>query len=226
MNKLSLSLHAIACLLAWLFSGFANATNCGPYNPIFEAYINPELGIEFCFPAGMFVRTEGHDIYVLQQQTVTRRNATYAESPAEVMLNGKRLVEPYDYVVHIKVGHGDFTDANSRLEIFDCDNSSCRSKIGRFKPVLAEAVRGFGWKGYMADIICSSEDRKTGFHAAGGTCLWVVGSDSQRSFVLDTLGDVTNARLARRVIKSLRLMKVPQRTNGSFKPTDTSNHTR
>ncbi len=171
------------------------------------------------------MQTEGQDIYLLNHWAVPRRNATPGKNNVELLLNGKRLVEPYDYLLRIKVGHGDFVAANSREGIFDCNKNSCRSNIGRFSPSKAKPVRGGGWEGHKVEISCSSEDSKTGFHAAGGVCLWVVGSDGQRNFVLNTLGEAANVRLARKVIKSLRLMKDPRSTNESHKPVAKPFHT-
>lgn len=199
--------RVIVCIWGLLICGHAMATNCGAEKHNLKTYNNPELGIEFCLPSGLVVQTEGHNIYVLDSRAAPRRNGTHGENRSELLMNGKRMHEPYDYLLQIKVRQGNFFTANHREGIFDCKYDLCRSNIGRFKPTTAEPVNGRGWKGYKVEIICSREDAKTGFHAAGGVCFWALGSDSQRYFVLDTSGDEANVRLGRSVIKSLRLAK-------------------
>lgn len=199
--------RVIVCIWGLLICGHAMATNCGAEKHNLKTYNNLELGIEFCFPSGLIVQTEGHDIYVLDSRAAPRRNGTHGENPSELLMNGKRMHEPYDYLLPIKVGQGDWGAANHDEGIFDCNIDSCQSNIGRFKPVTALHIGGHSWKGYKAEIICSREDAKTGFHAAGGVCLWALGSNSQSYFVLDTSGSKASARLARGVIKSLRLAK-------------------
>lgn len=202
-----LSLRTIVCILGFLISGNAIAINCGAKKHNLKPYINLVLGIEFCFPSGLVVQTEGSDVYVLNSWAAPRRNGAHGENHSELLMNGKRMHGPYDYLLHVKVGRGNLFTANHREGIFDCMNDLCRSNIGRFKPTTAEPVNGRGWNGYKVEIICSREDAKTGFHAADGVCFWALGSDSQRYFVLDTSGDEANVRLGRSVINSLRLAK-------------------
>ena len=117
-----LSLRAIVCILGFLISSNASAINCGAKKHNLNPYINPELGIEFCFPSGLIVQTEGRDIYVLDSRAASRRNGTHGENRSELLMNGKRMLEPYDYLLHFKVGQGNFFTANHREGIFDCKN--------------------------------------------------------------------------------------------------------
>jgi hypothetical protein len=59
---------------------------------------------------------------------------------------------------------------------------------GRFEPVPVERFTASGGQGLKATVTCGTEDAKTGFHAAGGECLWAVVSDGTRSVVATTEG--------------------------------------
>ena len=59
---------------------------------------------------------------------------------------------------------------------------------GRFQPVAVESFSGTGWTGLKAVVTCGIEDAETGFHAAGGECLWAVIGDGQRAVVASTQG--------------------------------------
>lgn len=59
---------------------------------------------------------------------------------------------------------------------------------GRFEPVPVERFTARGGQGLKATVTCGTEDEETGFHAAGGECLWAVVSDGTRSVVATTQG--------------------------------------
>jgi len=59
---------------------------------------------------------------------------------------------------------------------------------GRFEPQIVQRFGGRGWKGMKATITCGVSDRDTGFHAAGGECLWAVLSNGPRSILATTDG--------------------------------------
>ncbi len=59
---------------------------------------------------------------------------------------------------------------------------------GRFQPVPVETFAGNGWSGQKAVITCGISDEETGFHAAGGECLWAVVGDGRRAVVANTHG--------------------------------------
>lgn len=72
---------------------------------------------------------------------------------------------------------------------------------GRFEPVEVERITGSGWTGMRATITCGISDAETGFHAAGGECLYQVISNGQRSILITTdgihgLDDATAATLS------------------------------
>jgi len=60
--------------------------------------------------------------------------------------------------------------------------------FGRFESVEVESMVGSGWTGMKATVTCGVSDPATGFHAAGGDCLWMVISDGRRSVVAMTDG--------------------------------------
>lgn len=142
----------------------------------------------------------------MARSSESHARTTLSHNNADLILNGKRMLEPSNYVVHIKAARGDFAAANAQEKIFVNDKGVVRAGIGRFKNGPAQVAQFGGWVGYKAEIICSTSDPKTGFHAAGGQCLWVVGSDGQHNFVLDTLGAPTDASTAWQITKSLRLL--------------------
>lgn len=59
---------------------------------------------------------------------------------------------------------------------------------GRFEPVEVQRITGSGWTGMRAVVTCGISDEETGFHAAGGECLWQVISNGQRSILITTDG--------------------------------------
>jgi len=61
---------------------------------------------------------------------------------------------------------------------------------GRFEPVPVERFVARGGPGLKAIVTCGTEDAETGFHAAGGECLWAVVSDGTRSVVATTQGRI------------------------------------
>jgi len=62
------------------------------------------------------------------------------------------------------------------------------STYGRFEPVHVEDMSNDAWTGLTTSITCGVSDAETGFHAAGGECLWTVLSDGTRSVLLTTDG--------------------------------------
>lgn len=194
---------ALAILFGGLLPISAQASDCGAQ---WKSYRNAELGIVFCHPNKLVVQTEGQDIYVLARRSGAHAKTILSDKNRDILFNGKRILVPSDYVTHIKLERGDFNAVNSREKIFIHDQGSIRADIGRFNNGPARVIRVNGWSGYQTEIICSASDSKTGFHAAGGQCFWVMGSDGQHSFVLDTLGDPSAVATARKIVKTLRFM--------------------
>jgi uncharacterized protein len=71
---------------------------------------------------------------------------------------------------------------------FELRDGEWFTTFGRFKPVQVDRFSGRGWTGMEAVVICGTEDKETGFHAAGGECLWAVLSNGRRSILATTDG--------------------------------------
>lgn len=210
--KLPFKLFGVV-LIVLLLPLAANASDCNLYGQKWKLYSNSKLGVTFCYPSKLVLQTEGQDIYVLRHRSAPHKKTILSHKNNDLLFNGKRMLEPNDYIGHIKIGAGDFLAANNKEKIFIYEKGVVRAGIGRFDNAPAKIVRTGNWAGYKSEIICSTSDPKTGFHAAGGQCLWIVGSDSQHYFVLDTLGDPSDATLAWKITKSLRLLPEPTLTN-------------
>lgn len=191
----------------WLLLPLAvEAGSCVSHGSTWKSYSNPQLGVTFCHPAKLIVQIQDENIYVRKCQTSPLKPTTPRKNNVDLVLNGKRLSDPNDYIAHFRIGRGDFTAANSKEIIFIDDKSTIRAGIGRFNNPKARITKANGWSGYKTEIICSTSDPKTGFHAAGGQCLWVVGSDGQRNFVLDTQGNPADIPISWKIAKSLRFI--------------------
>lgn len=185
------------------------AAPCTTFGSSWKTYSNAELGVAFCHPTQLVIQAEGKDIYVRKQPFPPLKPTLPRKNNVDLLLNGKRLSDPNDYVAHFHIGRGDFTTANNKETIFIDDQGIIRSGIGRFKNPKAQIASANGWLGYKTEIICSTSDLKTGFHAAGGQCLWLVASDGQRNFVLDTQGNPANIPVSWKIAKSLRFITAP-----------------
>jgi hypothetical protein len=75
---------------------------------------------------------------------------------------------------------------------------------GRFEPVAVEAFEVNGRSGLRATITCGISDPETGFHAAGGECLWAVVSDGAQSVVISSSGFGNGLEAAGPVVRSIR----------------------
>ena len=77
---------------------------------------------------------------------------------------------------------------------------------GRFEPVPVESFQVNGNPGLRATISCGVSDPETGFHAAGGECLWAVVSDGRRSAVISSSGFGNGLEAAEAAVASLRFL--------------------
>jgi hypothetical protein len=68
------------------------------------------------------------------------------------------------------------------------DKGVLMTTYGRFEPVPVERFFTRGGPGLKATVTCGTEDAETGFHAAGGECLWAVASDGTHAVVATTQG--------------------------------------
>ncbi|HEY1224311.1 MAG TPA: hypothetical protein VGE54_03705 [Brevundimonas sp.] len=77
---------------------------------------------------------------------------------------------------------------------------------GRFMPVEVESFRVNSNPGLRAVISCGISDPETGFHAAGGECLWAVVSDGKRTAVIASSGFGNGLEAAEAAVASLRFL--------------------
>ncbi len=77
---------------------------------------------------------------------------------------------------------------------------------GRFMPVEVESFRVNGNPGLRAVISCGVSDPETGFHAAGGECLWAVVSDGKHTAVIASSGFGNGLEAAEAAVASLRFL--------------------
>lgn len=76
--------------------------------------------------------------------------------------------------------------------------------FGRFESVPVEAFEVNGRSGLRATITCGISDPETGFHAAGGECLWAVVSDGAQSVVISSSGFPNGLEAAEAAVRSVR----------------------
>ncbi len=76
--------------------------------------------------------------------------------------------------------------------------------FGRFESVPVEAFEVNGRSGLRATITCGMSDPETGFHAAGGECLWAVVSDGAQSVVISSSGFPNGLEAAEAAVGSVR----------------------
>lgn len=207
MGRLILMKHSTLLFLSGLlFSATSHATECQQYGRHWSSYANAELGLEFCYPSRFTVQTDGEYIYVEKKRPVSQKGSVAISNKAAPVMNGPMTQEDREYVLTIKVDKGDFATGNAKEGIFVKDKGGIRADIGRFRNPIAEKVQEGGWTGYKTEIICGTDDPQTGFHAAGGSCLWVLGSNGRRYFVLNTSGEESDIAPAWKITKSLRLI--------------------
>jgi hypothetical protein len=77
---------------------------------------------------------------------------------------------------------------------------------GRSAPVAVEPFSGSGWTGLKAVVTCGISDAETGFHAAGGECLWAVIGDGRRAVVASTQGVRGTDDETMRTLTSIRFL--------------------
>jgi hypothetical protein len=172
-------------------------------------YQSPELGIQFEHPRHYKVWQQGRKIFLADIASLREEiNKRPANPRIYRALNGRTLSRGDGYLIHITVGQGDFTSANQKHAIFEKDTQGYRVAFGRFNNPPAEKFRTNQWSGYGSNILCSTEDEKTGFHAAGGVCFWGLISNSQRYIMVDTAALTPDQEKERQaIVRSLKFLK-------------------
>ena len=192
--------------LGLLLPFLAIATPCTINGSSWNPYSNNELGVAFCYPSHLIVQTKGNDIYIQKQNSGSLKRSPSRKNNYDLLFNGKSLADPNDYIAHFRLANGSFAAINKKEAIFIRDKGVIRADIGRFNNPEAHLVGFNGWSGYKTEIVCSVSDSETGFHAAGGLCLWIVASNGQRTFILETQGDPANIPISFKIAKSLRFL--------------------
>jgi hypothetical protein len=172
-------------------------------------YQSPDLGIQFEHPRHYKVWQQGREIFLADIASLREQIHKRPVSPQVFRaLNGRTLPRDDVYLIHIAVGQGDFTSANQKYAIFEKDTQGYRVGFGRFNNPPAEKIQANQWTGYGSNILCSVEDEKTGFHAAGGVCFWGLISNSQ-SFILVGTAPLTPYQEKERqaIVLSLKFLK-------------------
>ena len=196
-------LLSAAWLMLSILTGVSHANAGEGYSR--NRYVNPTLGIEFSYPKNLVVYQQGSDLFLAERSSQPKEWRFLDRDLVSKVFSGKRAVEPESYVLHIRVRKGNFDEINRKEKVFTLQNGIMMGDLGRFGLMKAKPIAASGWKGYETQVICSVFDPKTGPHAAGGDCYWAIGSNGEESFVVDTLGDARYLKLARQVVRTIRI---------------------
>lgn len=193
-------------LLAYLVSSTVQAMDCAHYHSGWVEHVYKSLGASFCTPDSLKLQIEGADIYGLEAEGGPHQRTVMGQNGLDLALHGRRYLSENNYVVHIRIVQMRLDLGFQKEKLFSRNGGGITATIGRFGNLPAQPVRKTSWTGYKSTVLCSAET-KSGFHSALGECLWVLGGNKERYFVLDTLGDPENAILAWKIAKSIRLME-------------------
>jgi uncharacterized protein len=144
------------------------------------------LNIEFLYPTYLTIQPNYND------------NSIYVNI---VSMRGS------DIVIHFKIHAGDLDKGISESDIFTKKGEVWYAHIGRFDNPPAESISGHGWKGLKTTITCGISYSDTGFHAAGGKCLWAVISDGKKYIVADTQGILGNDDNTLKLFMSIKFIQ-------------------
>jgi len=132
-----------------------------------KTYFDKNSGIQFIYPSNRTVHLDKNNIKI----------------------SGYLMPEGTDYIIQFELGNGDLEKAIKETGIFEEKNKGeWAAAIGRFENSVAEKISGSGWNGLKTSITCGISDKETGFHAAGGECLWALISDGKHFLLADTQG--------------------------------------
>lgn len=152
-----------------------------------RTFSDKKFGVEFSYPSNRTIRTD-------------HRNGSI-KILAFSMPNS-------EYVIDFQVGTGNFERAIKDSVIFEKKDGEWVAAIG---PSVvnppAEEISGSGWKGIKTIISCGISDDETGFHAAGGECLWAVFSNGKRYVVANTQGIIGTDERTLKTMMSIKFIK-------------------
>lgn len=168
-------------------------------------YLNEKLGVEFRYPKNLAVYQQGNDLFLDERSSQPKEWRFLDRDLVSKIMSGKRAVAPESYVLHIRVQNGSFDEINRIVKVFEPQNGILMGDLGRFGVTKAMPISAGKWKGFQTQVICSVMNPETRHHATGGECYWAIGSNGEKGFVADTLGNSRHAKLAEKVIGSIRL---------------------
>ena len=185
------ALGIVAVLAAMGIAGCREAAAVGEPEPAAATQAGPQastaLGVAFDHAAGLQTRAcDG----------ATPRCVVLFDPSAEEFMRDLLTVQVFAGPLEaVAAAEGGFErNAEGRL----------MTTFGRFESVPVEAFEVNGRSGLRATITCGISDPETGFHAAGGECLWAVVSDGAQSVVISSSGFGNGLVAAEAVVSSIR----------------------
>ena len=112
-----------------------------------------------------------------------------------------------DYMIQFELGKGDLKRAIKDSSIFEKVDGQWVATIGPSINSPAEKISGAGWKGIKSIISCGIFDEESGFHGAGGECLWTVLSNGKKYVVANTQGRVGTDEHTLKTLMSIKLIE-------------------
>lgn len=151
-----------------------------------KVFNDDKMGIEFEYPSNRTVRVD--------------------YSTNSISIIGSSM-QSSDYIINFEMHAGDFEKTVAESGDFEKRDDIWYASIGRFENPPAESITGNGWKGIKTIITCGVSDKETGFHAAGGECLWAIISNGERSIIADTQGQVGTDENTLKTLMSIKFLQ-------------------
>lgn len=151
-----------------------------------KTFSDQKLGIEFSYPSNRTIRTD------------------YKNGSIKILAFSMPNSE---YVIDFQLSTGNFKRAIKDSAIFEKKDGEWVAAIGPSVNPAAEEIYGSGWKGIKTIITCGISDDETGFHAAGGECLWAVFSNGKRYVVANTQGIIGTDERTLKTMMSIKFIK-------------------
>ncbi|WP_414440949.1 lysozyme inhibitor LprI family protein [Burkholderia sp. 22PA0106] len=189
---------------AWL----AERNRCGDAACIEQAY-RDRLGALAAVKSAEWRRYSSAALGIAFDYPSNRKPVTPCPGTGEkrcVALVGRGM-DNSDYFVELNVVNGALEAVAQRDALFkQDDNGKWVTSAGPGTPADVERFAGRGWQGMRATQTCGVSDPESGFHAAGGECLWAVLSNGTQAVVADTQGIVGNDDDTARMLGSLQFL--------------------
>jgi len=173
------------------------------------------VGLAGCQPAPVVAVPDGSDPAVVQ--TATTRGASFdhaagletrpceGDMPRCLVLFDPAAEEFMRDLLTVQVFDGPLETVAATEAGFEPDaGGRLMTTYGRFEPVAVEAFEVNGRSALRAVVTCGVSDPETGFHAAGGECLWAVVSDGAQSVVISSSGFGNGLEAAEAAVRTIR----------------------